>query len=111
MLLVTYMSTIIFYSNADYLNSPEVTVGYEIFGTSDVCVVLDTQVDNAFNLLTINISSSSPELDITVNASSAHFTIPYNTPTNVSVSANLCGMQNATVIGLKYGEYDIDQCS
>ena len=88
--------------NADYLNSPEVSINSEIFGTDDVSVSLDIQVDNL--LLTINISSS-PEFDIAVNTSRAHFTIPYNTPTNVSISANLCGMQNATIIKLNYGEY------
>ena len=92
-------------TNADYMDSPEVSIYSEIFGTDDVFVVLDMQVDNS--LLTINISSS-PELDITVNTSRAHLTIPYNTPMNVSISANLCGMQNATIIMLNYGEYDID---
>ena len=92
-------------TNADYMNSPEICINSEIFGTDDVFVVLDMQVDNS--LLTINISSS-PELDIAVNVSRAHFTIPYNTPTNVSISANLCGMQNATIIKLNYGECDND---
>ena len=110
------MLTIIFaHDYADYLNSPEVSINSGVFGIDDVSVVLDMRVDNS--LLTINISSN-PEINdidiiIAVNMSSAHFTIPYNTPTDVNISANLCGMQNATVIELNYGEleYEFDQSS
>ena len=81
------------------MKPPEVSVSPEIFGTENVVAVLDVQADN----LLLNISiSSNPEH--AVNTSSTHFTIPYNTPTNVSVIADLCGMHNATMIRLNYGE-------
>ena len=70
-----------FGSHADYLNSPEVNIISELFGTNDIEVVLDVQIDNLF-LLNISISSSQ-ETDIAVNMSSTHLTIPYNTPTKL----------------------------
>lgn len=105
--MVAYLSCHLansFLSHADYLNSPEVNVSSEIFGTNDVYIALDVQVDNSF----VNISmNSSREIGIAVNMLSAHFTthVTYNTPTNVSVTAHLCGIHNSTVIALNYGEY------
>ena len=66
------------------------------------------QADNSF--VNISVSSSSPGIDITaLNISSANFmiTLPYNAPTNVSITAHLCGMYNSTIIGLNYGECEI----
>ena len=102
--LFTCSISYLFASHADYLNSPEVNIISELFGTNDIEVVLDVQTDNLF-LLNTSISSS-PETNIAINMSSVHFTIPYNTPTNVSVIAHLCGIHNSTVIGLNYGECD-----
>ena len=93
-------------SHTDYLNSPRVSVSSEIFGTEDIIVALNMQADNLFE--NISVSSSSPGIDITaVNTLSAHFTMPYNTPTNMSITAHLCGIHNSTVIGLNYGECEI----
>ena len=50
---------------------------------------------------------SSPVTHTTVtmiNSVRANITVPYNTPYNVSVVADLCGRQATTFIGNNYGE-------
>ena len=89
----------------DYLSPLEVNVSSEQFGTNGVLVVLDWILDNA--LMNTNVSSV-PIIDTTINVTSAELIIPYNSPTNVSIVATLCGMYNATVIGLNYGEWYVN---
>ena len=90
----------------DNPNFPEVVVNSEQFGTDGVLVILDWILDNTSVNISVNINSV-PTTDVTINVTSTQLTIPYNTPTNVSIAATLCGMYNTTVtiIGLNYGEW------
>ena len=89
-----------------YPNSPLI-ITEEEFGMDGVAIGLHWTQESHGNLLASYNISTVPTIGAEVTMISntkANLTVPYNTPYNVSVVADLCGSQAITKIEIHYGK-------
>ena len=99
------------YSGLPIHLNPLLIVIEEEFGMDNVVIGLHWDQQNHKNLFATYNISILPTINANITTSilmvsntRANLTVPYNTPYNVSIVADLCGSQATTQVKIHYGE-------
>ena len=103
---------ILYLSGHLYVSAPELSITEELFGESNVTVILKYQED-AYNEsgygVTIKVSVEViPQVTVVSNGTQFELVLLYNTLYNISAYVTLCGLTGPSRTSeVFYGEYDI----